>query len=109
MSPPAADSRPSAARTDSTPSLISHPVAGKRSSFAPRHPAVVLPSQSSAQPSSFSRVLRVFGTSFDGGAVFCASKAWSHPRIASSAQSGAARTASAHATVQEVFHPAIIV
>ena len=40
----------------STPSLISQPFAGNVSSFAPRQPAVVLPSHSSFQPSFVSRV-----------------------------------------------------
>ncbi len=61
MSPPAAASRPSASSTESSPFLISQPEAGNRSSFAPRQPAVVLPSQSSVQRSALSRSLTVFG------------------------------------------------
>ena len=61
MSPPAAASPPPVSRTMSTPSLIVQPFSGNVCSFAPRQPAVVLPSHSSFQPSFFSRSVRVLG------------------------------------------------
>ena len=67
MSPKATASPPPVSTTVSAPSLISQPFSGNPVSFAPRQPAVVLPSHSSVQPSFASRAESAFGMWFSCG------------------------------------------
>ena len=60
ISPPAVDSDPPEAKTDSTPSLISQPDLGNSSNLAPLQPFVVFPSQSIFQPCFVSSIVKLF-------------------------------------------------
>ncbi len=67
MSPPAAASPPPVSATVRTPSLMVQPFSGNVFSFAPRQPAVVLPSHRSFQPSFCSRAVSVLGMKLNCG------------------------------------------